>query len=72
MTKALSLTVFAEPSNVTDGQTDRRTDRQTDRRTDRISITIGDLMLRADALASVVKNYLKKLYKMAAIFQDGG
>ena len=48
MTKVLSLTVFAEPSNVRDGQTDGQTDR--------IGITIGDLMLRADALASVAKN----------------
>ena len=47
MTNALSLTVFTELNNVTDGQTDRRTDR--------IGITIGDLMLRADALASVAK-----------------
>jgi hypothetical protein len=39
VTKALSLTVFAEPSNVTDGQTDGRTDR--------ISMTNVDLMLRA-------------------------
>ena len=31
MTKALSLTVFADRSNVTDGQTDRQTDRRTDR-----------------------------------------
>jgi len=30
VTKALSLTVFAEPSNVTDRETDGRTDRQTD------------------------------------------
>ena len=44
MTKALSLTVFAERSNVTDGRTDIN------------GITIGDLMLRADALASVAKN----------------
>ena len=43
VTKALSLTVFAEPSNVTDGQTDGRTDG----RTDRISMTYVDLMLRA-------------------------
>ena len=48
MTKALSLTVFAELSKVTDGRTDGRTDR--------IGITIGDLMLRADALASVAKS----------------
>ena len=39
VTKALSLTVFAERSNVTDGRTDRRTDR--------IGIAIADLMLRA-------------------------
>ena len=32
--KALSLTVFAELSNVTDGQTDGRTDRQIDRQTE--------------------------------------
>ena len=44
MTKALYLTVLAELSNATDGQTDR------------IDITIGDLGLRADALASVDKN----------------
>ena len=30
MTKALSLSVFAELSNVTDGQTDRQTDGRTD------------------------------------------
>ena len=52
MTKALSLTVLAELSIVTDGRTDGLTDGQTDR----IGITIGDLMLRADALASVAKN----------------
>jgi len=46
--KALFLIVFAERSNVTDGRTDGRTDR--------IGITTGDLMLRADALASVAKN----------------
>ena len=39
VTKALSLTVFAEPGNVTDGQTDGRTDI--------ISMTNVDLMLRA-------------------------
>jgi hypothetical protein len=43
VTKALSLTVFAEPGNVTDGETDR----QTDRHTYRIGIAIVDLMLRA-------------------------
>ena len=37
--QTLSLTVFAEPSNVTDGQTDGQTDR--------IGIAIVDLMLRA-------------------------
>ena len=36
MTKALSLIVFAELSNVTAGQTDGQTDRQTDR----IGITV--------------------------------
>src|SRR5208282_2008513 len=30
VTKALSLTVFAEPSNVTDRRTDGRTDRRTE------------------------------------------
>ena len=39
VTKALSLAVFAERSNVTD--------RQTDGRTDRIGIVAVDLMLRA-------------------------
>ena len=38
VTKALSLTVFAEPSNVTDRQTDRQTE---------FSMANVDLMLRA-------------------------
>ena len=69
MTKALSLTVFAERSNVTGVRTDGHTDGRTDGRTDRIGITIGDLMLRADALASIAKNQLLQRVYGASVEQ---
>ena len=73
MTKALSLTVFAELSNVTDGRTDRQADRQTVDCEDADSIRYGGAMgAAADSFISrkllmdiyIGHRWLKKLKRV--------